>query len=40
MMGKNKRINQNLLGDVALEMFDRDEVGLHHLLCDHYHHRQ
>jgi hypothetical protein len=29
MMGNNKRISENLLGDVALEMFDRDEVGLH-----------
>jgi ParB family transcriptional regulator, chromosome partitioning protein len=29
MMGTNKRINENLLGDVALEMFDSNEVGLH-----------
>ena len=28
-MGHNKRINENLLDNVALEMFGSDEVGLH-----------
>ena len=29
-MSNNKRVNENLLGDVALEMFGSDEVGLHY----------
>ena len=29
-MDHNKRINENLLGDVAKEMFGSDEVGLHY----------